>query len=229
MRYLGDKFFLMVMLWCYSMTINAQSLEKYAVGLDLSTRQAGQTTVFSNAEQAFLRTHGIGVSVMRSSANRWFWHSGLRVSWFRLAYDNIPDVRYAETGNIVRVGTRDQITTHTYLSLPLYLNYKLLNNKTINVYLRGGVLLDYLYQVKTKVNATYDGKWESVGSKGFNTDKFSKTVQLGAGLYVPIKPRFIMTLTPSYGYTFLNNREKEAQNRNYFDTISLDLSIVYQL
>ena len=206
---------------------------RYAIGLSAQVRQAPQSSS-AGLQQAFWRMCGGGVSALRYTSNRLFWNVGLSYTTVDQTQKPVPDLRLVfntSTNQYERVnlGAKTERWKYRYFTVPISFNYLLFNKPNTNLYVTGGVVLDWLYRYKREINATYDGRFDVV-TRG-SLEDITATLLGGFGLYQPIGSRFLLMAGPSTGYTFLSKFEKDAQSRpeNGYEMILLHLKLFYRL
>lgn len=210
------------------------SRPRYVIGVHPSLRLTSPSEVLGiNATQQFRRTEGIDLSIIRFSHPRLFWSAGIGLSYANESYPNIIDTRWVydevtDEYELQDLGSKDEVHTYQCITLPISTNHLLLNRAGSNIYISGGVTLDWLYRFKIERNAEYDGISETIYKMG-KFQRISATVHGGFGWYQPLGENFLLRLGPSFGYTFLTENETELQNRSSHETFMVDLEIYYRL
>ena len=175
---------------------------------------------------------GGGVSAVRYRSDRQFLSASVAYAVVQFDQLNVPDIRFIinpTTGQFEQqeLGTRDETWTYGYITVPIDFHYLLFDNQTTNVYLSGGVVLDWVRRLKREITATYDGRFNDFS--GANIDDLSATVRAGTGIYQPFASNWTLLFGLTYGYTFFSGYEEDIQVRSSNLTPSLALRLYYRI
>ena len=91
------------------------------------------------------------------------------------------------------------------------------------MYTAGGVVLDWIYCLKRRLDATHDVRSYDVA--GGNFKDVSVTVRAGAGRYQPLGSKLLLILGLTYGRNFFSDYEKAVQFRGMRAISCLDVRL----
>ncbi len=173
------------------------------------------------------------MSLLRYSSNRTFWSVGFAYAvTTALNQQRVPDIRVTWdtlTNFPIKsnLGTRKEVWKYSYYTMPIAFNHLLTKSKKTNLYVTGGVTLDWLRRNLREITATYDGRTNVPYYGRFQ--EVSATVQGGLGLYQPLGENWIVMAGAAVGHTFFSKLEQNLTARGNPGIISFDLRVHYCL
>ncbi len=205
---------------------------KYAVGL-MAFSRVSVVDVNYGFDKFVWSLYGGGVSVLRYSSNRTFWSVGFaHAAVAKLTQEPGPDFRFIEDTSTnrltnVRVGTQTTVWRGSYYTVPISFHHLLTKSRRTNVYITGGMVLDWARRHVLEITSTYDGRTDYPIYGRFQ--EVSATVQGGLGLYQPLGENWVVVAGATLGHTFFSELEEAVTARGAPGIASFDLRVHYRL
>lgn len=205
---------------------------KYAVGL-MTLSRISVVNVNYQFDKSVWTLYGGGVSALRYSSNRTFWSVGFAYAGVVKLKQGIgPDIRITWDPNTnfpiqSNLGTRTEVWKYSYYTVPIAFHHLLTKSKRTNLYVTGGITLDWLRRNVREITATYDGRFDVPYSGRFQ--EVSATVQGGLGVYQPLGENWVVMAGATLGHTFFSELEQDITARGAPGIASFDLRMHYRL
>ncbi len=143
----------------------AKPARKYAVGL-MALSRIPVVNINYGFDEFRWSLYGGGVSLLRYSSNRTFWSAGFayavtpalnkqRILDIRISWDTLTNSPIQS-----ELGTRTEVWKYSYYNVPIAFHHLLTKLKKTNLYVTGGVTLDWMRLNVREVTATYDGRFD---------------------------------------------------------------------
>ena len=219
-----------------SVTLSAQ--HRYAVGINASLHGTAPNSLHIDSHRNWIFTKGIGISILKFKDNRTFYKFGVNYQQRDLRLNNQVDGRFyrdsAGVMHVREVGMKDMDYHFNYVSIPIMVNYKILNRQGSNLFISGGIEPEWLYKVRYHHNSTYDGKATHISHP--TKDRFSTLVHAGIGWYKPVGTKWLLLVQPQFIYRvmlpddrndFLISWDEASNNEPY--NLGFNIELHYKL
>jgi len=190
-----------------------------SVGIDVNNQVTGLSLIYG-AKSRNILIHGFGIGVLKSfKADKIQLKSGLSYQFSTLEFENIPH-GVLQNGAVNMVGTMDQEVKQNFISLPITINYTVLqlNKSAFQVF--GGTQFLYQYRTKYEQTSTYNGETEGVTQP----NDIHALMDVGLSFYFKPQDRIQLFVKPKYSYLF-----KELPFSKEKNVLGVNLELYYNL